>query len=127
MTKPIPPVLTAILAALLLACPFALAQPAKPPVKPPPPAAAKTCPGVLIGGSKSVLAEGKQAGRVGDGVCVIAVEGSKDVQINGLGALRVGDKVVCQNGKTGVIVGGATSVIVNGKPLAGAGSRVAGC
>jgi uncharacterized Zn-binding protein involved in type VI secretion len=117
----------AVFLALVLACPLAFAQPPKSPVKPPPPPAAKTCPGVLIGGSKNVLAEGKQAGRIGDGACVIAVVGSNNVQINGLGALRVGDNVVCQNGKTGVIVGGATSVFVNGKPLAGAGSRVAGC
>lgn len=94
-----------------------------------PPAASRVeyCPGVLGKGSQTVQAEQQPVGRVGDGQCVMALEGSPNVSVEGRPALRVGDRVLCRNGKTGVIVGGATSVFVNGKPLAGAGSRIAGC
>ena len=61
------------------------------------------------------------------GTCVIAVEGSPDVKINGRGALRVGDTVTCLNGKTGRVAGGATTVRVNGRPMAGAGAHIVGC
>ncbi len=88
---------------------------------------AADCPGFIVGGSEDVMAEGNPAAVVGTGVCVIAIEGSDNVQINGRGAVRVGDTVKCLNGKTGTVVGGATSVIINGKPLAGVGAQVIGC
>ncbi len=88
---------------------------------------AADCPGFIIGGSEDVMVEGKPAAIVGEGTCVIAVQGSDDVIINGRGAVRVGDAVTCLNGKTGTVVGGATSVQVNGRPLAGAGAQVVGC
>lgn len=88
---------------------------------------AADCPGFIVGGTEDVLVEGDPALAVGSGTCVIAVEGSSDVKIGGRGALRVGDTVTCLNGKTGTVVGGATNVRVNGRPLAGAGAQIVGC
>jgi uncharacterized Zn-binding protein involved in type VI secretion len=100
----------------------ALADPPAPPAS-----QARYCESLLGEGASSVTSENAPVSRVGDGQCVVAVEGSADVFVEGPPALRVGDRVRCRNGKTGLIVGGATSVFVNGRPLAGAGSRVAGC
>lgn len=88
---------------------------------------AADCPGFIVGGSEDVMVEGKPALAVGTGTCVVAVQGSSDVKIGGRSALRVGDSVTCLNGKTGIVVGGATSVRVNGIPLAGAGAQIVGC
>jgi uncharacterized Zn-binding protein involved in type VI secretion len=88
---------------------------------------AADCPGFIVGGGEDVKVEGNPAAAVGVGTCVIAVEGSKNVKISGRGALRVGDRVTCLNGKSGVVVGGATNVKVNGIPLAGAGAQIVGC
>ncbi len=88
---------------------------------------AAACPGFIVGGSEDVMAEGDPTASVGTGTCVVAVQGSENVKINGRGAVRVGDSVTCLNGKTGTVVGGATTVIVNGRPLAGAGAQIVGC
>ncbi len=88
---------------------------------------AADCPGFIVGGPEDVMVEGDAATSVGTGTCVVAVEGSGDVRINGRAALRVGDTVACLNGKTGIVTGGATSVKVNGRPLAGAGAQIVGC
>jgi uncharacterized Zn-binding protein involved in type VI secretion len=85
-------------------------------------------PCIVVGaGSTNVLAEGKPASRLCDSQCATAVAGSRDVLVNGRPALTIGAKVACANGITGVVVGGATSVYVNGKPLAGADARIVGC
>ena len=81
----------------------------------------------MTSGSANVLIEGKPAGRLGDGSCVVALQGSPDVMVGGLPALMLGAPVQCLNGKRGVIAGGASSVLINGKPAAGLGSRVVGC
>ena len=88
---------------------------------------AEDCPGFIVGGPQDVMVEGDPSKAVGSGTCVVAVEGSNNVKINGRGALRVGDTVTCLNGKTGTVIGGATTVKVNGRPLAGAGAQIAGC
>ena len=88
---------------------------------------AADCPGFIVGGAEDVMVEGDPKAATGTGTCVIAVEGSPDVKINGRGALRVGDTVTCLNGKTGRVAGGATTVRVNGRPMAGAGAHIVGC
>jgi len=88
---------------------------------------AADCPGFIVGGAEDVMVEGNPAAAIGTGICVIAVEGSPNVSTSGRGFVRVGDAVTCLNGKTGTIVGGATTVIINGRPRAGAGAQVVGC
>jgi uncharacterized Zn-binding protein involved in type VI secretion len=87
------------------------------------------CNDVLAEGSKNVFVEGKPAARVGDrGSCgAFTLLGSSSVRINGKPAVRVGDQVQCANGRIGVIRDGASSVFVEGKPLATAASRIDGC
>lgn len=88
---------------------------------------AADCPGFIVGGPEDVMVEGDPRAATGTGTCVIAVEGSADVKVNGRGGLRVGDSVTCLNGKTGKVAGGATTVRINGRPMAGAGAEIVGC
>lgn len=87
------------------------------------------CPDVLAEGSTNVFASGKAVGRVGDGgrCASVAVIGSSTVFFNGKPALRVGDEVLCMNGKRGLVRDGASSIVIEGKPLATAASRIVGC
>ena len=105
----------------------ALAQTPPTSIPPPQQGSAAECGALVGGGSPNVSIEGRSAGRVGDMACVRTLDGSPNVRINGRPALRVGDRVLCANGRIGVIVGGAASVKINGLPAATADSSVQGC
>jgi uncharacterized Zn-binding protein involved in type VI secretion len=81
----------------------------------------------LMGGSDTVAVEGRQAGTVGALGCLKPLDASSNVFVNDRPVLRVGDRVLCPDGRVGVITGGASSVLVNGRPAATAASRVVGC
>ena len=87
------------------------------------------CPDVLVEGSTDIFANRKSGGRVGDrGRCSsVAIMGSSAVLFNGKPALRVGDQVLCMNGKIGFVRDGESSIVIDGKPLATAASRIVGC
>jgi uncharacterized Zn-binding protein involved in type VI secretion len=112
----------------LTACSFAQAQTPQPPTDTQKQESAAECGGLLGGaGSPNVSIEGRSAGRLGDMACVRVIDSSASVRINGRPALRVGDRVLCQDGRIGVIVGGAHTVKINGHPAATAESRIQGC
>lgn len=99
--------------------------PAPPATTPQPPAAA--CGALMGGASADVSVGGESARRLGDQTCLRVIDHSQNVFINGRPALRVGDRVQCPDGRVGIIVGGASSVKINGLPAATAASHIQGC
>ncbi|MBN9006487.1 MAG: PAAR domain-containing protein [Rhizobiales bacterium] len=81
-------------------------------------------PGVITGGSESVMINGKPAARQGDTTTGGAlIEGSPNVFINGKPATVIGDR----NGCGSAIVSGGHGVFINGKPMARQGDQTSGC
>ena len=81
----------------------------------------------LGSGSPSVFVEGAPAADGADGPCYVLLEGSPDVFFGGRPGVTEGMAVLCQDGRVGRIVGGASSVFVNGRPVVTADARVEGC
>lgn len=113
-------------AALTAAAACASAEP-PPAAAPEPGAPAPVCALVIGGGDPTVAVEGQAGARVGDIACVRIVEGATSVLIGGRPTLTVGARVLCPNGKTGVVEGGAATVFIEGRPAATAQSRIVGC
>lgn len=82
------------------------------------------CPAAFAGAA-SVTGDGEAVAP--SSACVTPIPSPSSVTIAGKPALTVGDKVICPDGRIGEIVGGASSVLVEGKALATTRSRVVGC
>ena len=100
---------------------------------PPPPAehasasgVGPTCP-AFRASEASVSVEDVPPIRLGDGTCVKVLDADQTVSFGGKPAVTVGARVVCANGRIGVVTGGASSVFVGGRSLATAQSRIVGC